>query len=76
MEELWLRSIEQGLTLIAVNENDFRNPQVVGAMINVKNCSWDADQLDHLAGCLKCDKMKKLLNLFALFDREPKLHER
>lgn len=72
MELLIKDSLRHGMTIIArdVNENE-----IVGACINNRNCPWDAQKLEEFAKQVQDGNTKKLLYIWALMSREPKLHQ-
>lgn len=50
--------------------------KLLGIIMNVRNCSWDALNLIRSAEKTSCVQMKKWLHMKAIVAREPKIHQK
>lgn len=72
--EFYVRDlISQGMTMVARDRSSM--DQIVGISVNQKSCKWDGDKLDDLAHSAKNHDTKKLLHIWGLLAREPKMNE-
>lgn len=76
LRELWRTYLEQGMSLMAIPQKYKSDSPVFGAVVNTKCCPWDPDFLNKVTACVRCPKTSDLINLWALFTRESKVHEK
>ncbi|XP_070498345.1 arylalkylamine N-acetyltransferase-like 2 [Chironomus tepperi] len=72
MQVLLKDSLRHGMTIIA---REGKENEIVGACINNRNCPWDAQKLEEFAKQVQDGNTKKLLYIWALMSREPKIHQ-
>lgn len=72
IQTLMRDSLHQGMSIVAREENE---KEIVGACINSRNCPWDAQKLEEFAKNVEDESTRKLLYIWALMSREPRLHQ-
>lgn len=72
-EDLIRDCIKQGMTIVA--REDTNENKIIGVSMNTRSCPWDADKLEEYARLLTDVNTRKVLHIWALMAREPRLHK-
>lgn len=72
-ENLIRDGVKQGMSILV--REDTKENEIIGVCVNTRNCPWDGDKLDEYARVVENGDMKKLLHIWALMSREPRLHQ-
>jgi hypothetical protein len=72
-ENLIRDCIKQGMTIVAREKAD--DSAIIGVSMNTRSCPWDADRLEEYARLLTDVNMRKVMHIWALMAREPRLHK-
>lgn len=74
LPDLWRKNLQEGMTIKALSGDDER--RLLGVVMNVRNCSWDALTMIRNAEKTTSVQLKKWLHIKALVAREPKIHQK
>ncbi|KAG5679104.1 hypothetical protein PVAND_008697 [Polypedilum vanderplanki] len=72
-ENLIRDGIKQGMTILARENSD--DNEILGICMNTRSCPWDGEKLEEFAKLHTDMNARKLLHIWALMAREPRLHQ-